>query len=224
MTRLSLVGALALSMTAAAAHAAILLINGDFEDGNTGFSSGHEYVAPVGSNACCGGLSAPTTYAVASDANTYHALLSGGPQSGELFLAVNGAAEADVTVWAQIVAVTPNTTYNFAGWVSSIGNTNIASLTVTINGVAVISALSPSTTVGLWSAFVGNWASGAADSAAIRIVNGQTASDGNDFGLDNLSLTLTDGANGDGVVPAPAALGLFGLGLLGLALLRRRAA
>jgi MYXO-CTERM domain-containing protein len=205
--------------TASVAGAANLVTNGDFEAGNTGFTSGYTYVPLPGTNACCGGLWPEATYGVGGNANSYHALFDGLPESGSNFMIVNGAGTAGVTVWEQTgIAVLANTTYYFGAYVSSVHPASPAVLAFSINGTQIGGTISPSSTVGVWSLFYEPWFSGAATTADISLVNQNTAFGGNDFGLDTISFDVVAPIE----VPAPGALGLFGLAVLALGRFTRR--
>jgi hypothetical protein len=97
---------------AAGAHAG-LIVNGDFESGNTGFASDYKH-SP-------GGIANEKSYAVADNPHDVHSLAAsfGDHTSGEgLMLAVNGATKSNRTVWEQAVVVDPGGEYEFSGWVA----------------------------------------------------------------------------------------------------------
>src|SRR5262249_9477766 len=91
-----------------------LLLNGDFEAGNTGFTSDYTY-SP-------GDISPEGTYNIVRNPHDSH---PGGASFGDhtsgtgLMLAANGASNTNLVVWRQSVAVVPNTTYEFSGWGAS---------------------------------------------------------------------------------------------------------
>jgi hypothetical protein len=197
-----------------------LIANGDFEAGNSGFSTDYQ----LGGNLYDEGVAAIT-----GQVNALHSLLQGTPQSGDAFLAVNGAPSADQTVWRQSVAVSAGSTYVFSMWVASLFPDALATLVVSINGAVIGEVTAPTMPgypqPGPWQRFEASWNAGEALTAQIRIVDTNTIRFGNDFGLDNLSLLAApSGPGGQAVVAAPAAAALFGMGLLALASLSSRRA
>jgi hypothetical protein len=216
-------------LIAAAASAALFVsnaqaagvVNGDFELGNTGFTSGYGYLAPAGQHT----LYPEGYYTVDKNPNNVHDLWSSFGDhtsgAGEMMI-VNGAPTPDVTVWSETVTgLSTNTTYYFSAWVASSYPTNPAVLNFSINGDHVDPIVTPSTTPGVWSQFYTTWNSGAHTSAVLGLVNENTVLSGNDFVLDDIAF----GTTLPGGVPEPAswALMIGGFGLAGAALRRRRA-
>ena len=157
-----------------------LVVNGDFNQGNTGFSSDYTF-----SN----NLQPESRYSVVANASTVHPSFTGNdhtnPPSG-LFMAVNGAGTPGVDVWCQTVPVTPNTDYAFSTWVSSLVNNSPAILQFSINGVQLGSPFTAPSGNNNWAQFFDTWNSGNATSATICILNQNTTLGGNDFGLDDI--------------------------------------
>ena len=80
-----------------------LVSNGNFTNGNNGFSSAYTYHATS--------LWTEGIYSVTTNANFVHSGFTG-TGSGN-FLVVNGATSPGSQVWCQEITVSPNTSYNF---------------------------------------------------------------------------------------------------------------
>lgn len=170
------------------------LVNGDFEQGNIGFNSTYTYQ----SNAVPNNMYPENTYTVHNDGNYTHGNFWGKDHtsgSGN-FMIINGSGTTPPpSVWEQTISVMPNTTYYFSAWAISLNSAGpFANLQFKVNGVQV-----GSTTGALparpennnppfdWVRFFGTWNSGLATTAVVSIVDLETATGGNDFGLDDIS-------------------------------------
>ncbi|MCE1197693.1 MAG: hypothetical protein LWW85_01885 [Marinilabiliales bacterium] len=167
-----------------------LVQNGDFSSGNVGFTNAY------GSTTASNGLFPEGLYAVGPDPQFYHTNFWGHDHttgSGN-FLMVNGIGSPGVVVWQETVNLLPNTDYYFSAWAASLNNVApFANLQFNVNGVLVgttaplVAGPTNNSTPLTWQRFYGNWNSGAATTAVIQIVDLQTAANGNDFGLDDVS-------------------------------------
>lgn len=167
------------------------IVNGDFESGNTGFSSDYTF----------GDVSAPGTYTIGSDpssvAGSYPDWESFGDHtSGSgLMLIANGATNASAAVWSETVSVTPNSRYRLTFWGATVNTSSPtpANIVVQINGVPVggsnIFPNASPVTGGAWVPFSVDWNSGASTLAAIELFDATTSEAYNDFALDDISLT-----------------------------------
>jgi hypothetical protein len=188
-----------------------LVVNGGFEDGNTGFTSTYLYVSVPGSSA----LYDPATYTVSAAGetpNSYHSSwASFGPYEGDRMMIVNGATSTGEKVWAEagLGPVTPNITYYFSFWIASVYSVAPAKLSFSINNVNVGSPITASATVGDWQQFYVTWNSGTNTSVDLAEINLNIAFTGNDFALDKIVFD-------DIPVPLPPSAMLLGSGLLGL--------
>lgn len=223
MTGLLAASLLAATATFSGAQAAVNLIaNGDFSAGNTAFTHGAEYayVAPS-----AGALVPEGLYTIASDPNSVHPSWISTPGSNPELI-VNGATSSDATIWqesglgsagtyafsANVTNICCNTSYGGPNEPSEIifqystdGSTwtNIASQLTAPPGDAGIPYL-------LTANFT---TTGAFD---IRAINSLSAAGGNDFALDNISVTAAG-------VPEPATWTMFLVGFLGLGAMARMA-
>ncbi len=162
--------------------------NGNFNQGNSGFTSAYTYVSDLWSEG---------TYYVGSSANTYHTGFHGHGHGGSgNFMIVNGASSPGVNVWSQEIEVTPYKYYAFSTWVVSLNRNSPAKLQFSINGRQIGDVFSApdapivyieGVTDDIWENFYELWYSGNSTSAVITILNQNTEIDGNDFGLDDIT-------------------------------------
>lgn len=162
--------------------------NGNFTDGNSGFSSSYNYITLSGSTGPFGAVTADGYYTVAANPVQAHSLFSSFSDhtngKGNMMV-VNGAAVPNVTIWKQSISVEPHTTYIFSIWGASATPGNPGKLAFSINNQQV-GDIQLSPTTGFWQNFTIHWTSGSSTVASIAIVNRNTASNGNDFALDDI--------------------------------------
>ncbi len=163
-----------------------LILNGDFELGNTGFYSDYVYNP--------GDLVPEGVYDVLPNPQASHPGFAPCPDhtsgSGNM-MAVNGAGMPNQNVWCQTVSVMPNTTYVFSAWVTTLVATSPALLQFSINGVTIPPIFSAPSSTCNWINFFTTWNSGANTSATICVVNQNTVLGGNDFALDDMVFAPT---------------------------------
>lgn len=165
-----------------------IVSNGAFSQGNTGFSTDLN----VGTGFFCP-LCPEGTYAVGSFAFFYHSDFTGqdhtNPPNGQ-FMIVNGTAQEGIHVWCQTVEVQPNTEYTFRYWARDISTNNdphpLGVLQASFDGVLTGNTIIAE---GGWQENVVTWTSGDQTSAEVCIQNFQSNSGGNDFGIDDISMT-----------------------------------
>ncbi len=177
-----------------------LVINGNFESGNVGFTSSYPYRTGAGS------LNNPPGYAVDTAANYYGPSFLWGKDhtTGHgKFMMVNGAAGPNYQIWQETLNVLPNTTYYFSAWGLELDNLPspptpaAANLQFNVNGAQVgTQANLPRPPANInsdsanhqWVRFYGSWTSGpTTTSAIVSITDLQGAVYGNNFGLDDIS-------------------------------------
>lgn len=158
-----------------------LIVNGDFNNGNTGFTSEYNYATP---NITEG------QYFVGSSPQAWNASLSNCKDhttgTGNMLL-VNGSPTSDVNIWKQTITVIPNTNYAFSTWIQALWPPNPAQLQFSINGKTLGNLITASLPTCTWTQFYTTWNSGNNTSAIISIVNKNTEIQGNDFALDDIS-------------------------------------
>jgi hypothetical protein len=219
--------------TATVGWAANLIVNGDFELGNTDFDTDFRFKndpwSDTGNNQTNDtGIWQPGTFTIAPnlitpalyhpDAKSYNDKTTG---TGN-YMAVNGitqGTEADL-VWSQKIdasKIDANTTYRFSVWGSSWARSDIPGLFAVFIGDTDISGLvEAGTDIGVWGYSEFFWTSRPQDTlfgVTVQIFNGSGAYIGNDFALDDISLQ---------VVPIPQTVLLLGTGLLFLIGLKRK--
>ena len=165
-----------------------LIFNGDFTQGNVGFSSDYAFL-PVNT------ISTQKIYGIVTNPNTWFTLFTNCPDhttgSGNMMV-VDGSTSNGGTdiVWRQQVPVTAGSVYTFSYWVQSVALLNYATLQVRINGIALGVAQAPSTiNCGNWTQVTYTWNSAASTVADISIINTNTTLQGNDFALDDIAFT-----------------------------------
>jgi|GEM_PF-3238907 len=160
--------------------------NGDFETSPnhyTGFTSSYTKDTQD--------LYTEGDYAVITNPHNEHPNFSsfGDHTTGSGYMmVVNGASVSNVKVWSESVTVLKNTTYVFSVWGTSVYSQNPGHLTFSING-GLLGNIQLSSTTGQWQNFTVRWSSGSNTTANISIVNLNTASNGNDFALDDISFS-----------------------------------
>lgn len=161
-----------------------LIVNGDFSNGNTGFSSAYSF-DPVNQT--------EGEYFVGPSPHDWNpnAPASCGDHtngSGNMMI-INGNPTTGINVWQQQITVQPNTTYAFSTWIQSISPFSPAILQFSINGAPLGSLVRANATTCSWQQFYTTWNSGSNTTATISLVNQNTDVQGNDFALDDIAFS-----------------------------------
>jgi len=208
-----MVAGLVLGTGSALAAAPNLVSNGDFEAGNTAFTSSYGY-SP-------GGNGTEGQYTVRSNPYPWNgAFISAGDHtsgSGQMFVG-NGSPTNGSIVWqSSVINVAALTDYFFEAWVMNVccypgyGGANSASiLDFSINDVSVGIKSTNLANAGTWEGLSTNWNSGGATTAVLKLINRNTAAGGNDFAIDDINLSIESTVT---PIPEPEIYAMMGLGL-----------
>lgn len=161
-----------------------LVVNGGFDDGDSGFSSDYSYTSD-------GTLNDEGVYAVTDAAGVadmhWQFRASDRTDPDGLFMAVNGASSSNAVVWEQTVAIEPFKDYSLSCWTTNLHDYVPAELQFMINGVQLGAVFSTDKYTTEWDLFYEVWNSGSNETATITILNKNISPDGNDFALDDIS-------------------------------------
>ncbi|MES2619483.1 MAG: T9SS type A sorting domain-containing protein [Bacteroidota bacterium] len=178
-----------------------MVVNGDFSQGNTGFTSDYTFQLPpnnVGQGRYWVG-STPSSFSSGMANCGDH---TGG--GGNMIIA-NAAQTLNTPVWCQTLVVYPNSTYTLSGWIQTLNQTNLPKAQWMVNGTPIGTAVGTFLSC-FWVRFTATWNSGNDTVATFCAFDPDTAWNGNDFAMDDFSITGT-GTMYDSVtvsiVPAP---------------------
>ena len=178
-----------------------MVVNGDFEQGNVGFTSEYVYTTALDNGA----------YYIDDNPNNYHGDFQGsGYGETGYFMFLDGATEPGIIVWSEQISVVPNTYYVFSAWVCTLFPHSLAKLQLNINGTQIGDVFTAPSQTNTWEQFNALWYSGDSTTATITILDQNTYWSGNDFGLDDISFRALDPVQ-DGI-PEGAINGLFSVG------------
>ncbi|MDX9760164.1 MAG: hypothetical protein RBU27_13475, partial [Bacteroidota bacterium] len=154
-----------------------LIRNGDFEAGNTEFTTRYTY------NSDPGGLWEAGTYNVLRYPTYGHSQFGGVDHTSGtgMLMALNGSGVINRKVWSQTVDVLPGTRYVLSAWVNTLLTTDNspAVLKFLVNSVQVGSNYTGPSVGRGWAQFSVTWYSGDATEATIQINNLNASYDGN---------------------------------------------
>jgi gliding motility-associated-like protein len=161
-----------------------LIVNGDFESGNSGFTSDYFHFSLPGW--------IPTA-AYAVDANPapyyvpeFEACGDHTTGSGNMMIN-NGTTVPGLDVWCQTVVVKPNTDYYFESFFTSLYPTAPSTIRISFNGKPISTVQLTSATCD-WMQYATSWNSGAATSVTICMQDMNLIGWGNDFAIDDIGL------------------------------------
>ena len=168
-----------------------LIVNGNFEAGNTGFTT--SYTLGAQGAGPWGPLSNPGAYQITTKPSLVHSNYSStgvdhtAAPGTKMFIA-NGSGTPGTMVWSQTVAVSANTDYVLGAWfMSVITDPNVANLQFFINGIQIGNVFSTNPTKDIWEQITNTWNSGSSTSAILSIINQNSVNTGNDFAIDDIT-------------------------------------
>ncbi|MDA9773672.1 gliding motility-associated C-terminal domain-containing protein [Saprospiraceae bacterium] len=179
------------TLTAFGATDINLVENGDFEDGNSGFTSSYldgSTFCPQGPFNPFGPLACPGMFVISDNPNDTHTNFSscGDHTSGSgQMMVVNGSPNS-VNIWCQNISTTADNDYLFSAWATAVHPESPAILQFSINGSLIGENFALSGEVCSWENFTASWTAGASTSATICITNQNTNAGGNDFAIDDI--------------------------------------
>lgn len=155
-----------------------LVDNGDFENGDTGFTSDYS----------TGGQNVGN-YLVADTPQDYFNLFSDCEDHttgmGNMMI-VDGSDISDQNIWCQTINVSPNTNYYYSLWATMVGGTSPPELFFTIDGNVISDTMSIPLDNCLWTELSQIWNSGTNTSVEFCIINDNISPFGNDFAIDDI--------------------------------------
>lgn len=218
----------ALSIASPAPAAVNLVSNGNFEAGDTGFTS--EYVSAPALNTTEG------QYTVRADPFPWNpnfvSVADHTSGSGQLMMVANGSPTAGDIVWqSALIGITPATNYFFEAFVMNVccnanytgpNSAPILTFSISLDGgpPTVLNTLTIPVTPGIWNGLSTTFNSLGATTATLYLVNANTERGGNDFAVDDISLSTESIVNG---VPEPSTWLMMLLGFGGIGFVMRRA-
>lgn len=192
----------AMGLTGAAQ--ASLLTNGNFEAGNTGFSSDYQYTS---ANVSPYVQQYGVTTSSFAWSNFWNNVAADHTSGAGKFLIADGGPNTNAAIWRQTVAVSANTAMTLTGWLATWTSFPGTTVRVEVNGQTVANWVAPVN--GTWTQYSAGWNSGSSTSATIALYASVYFQPGADVAIDDLVL-----------VPGPGAASL--LGVFGLLAARRR--
>lgn len=166
-----------------------LIVNGNFSDGDTGFTSDYTLgtIYDFGND----------RYAVATHPNNFNGAWEniGDHTTGSgNMLIVNGSTTLNKNFWCQNVSVETDKNYLFTFWAASLYVANYPTIEVIINDTSCGTYV-PDSPQGTWTEFKFVWNSGSNATASICLRDLNTTGIGNDFVIDDISFHTTNLAN-----------------------------
>jgi hypothetical protein len=183
--RALLISVSVLLLIAPGTHAQNLIANGNFESGNTAFSSDYGYTS--GGN-CCEGQ-----YTIRDNGSSFNGAFVNPPPSSvgsSLMMVINGSTSPNQRIWYQAVPVVPGTIYRLSLRGCTAVQGGPAILQWQISGGLIGTSITLPTETRVWSDLVAEWSAPiGVNSILLAVRDLNTASFPNDFYIDDLLMT-----------------------------------
>ncbi len=164
-----------------------MVLNGDFSQGNIGFSSDYIYcnigtVPTNGLQGAYGVLTNPKNWF-----NAFYNCLDHSTPNGNMLVG-DGSTSGTARVWYSQTPITliPGKNYLFSYFLTSVVNSIPAKLEVLINNVSLGPPVTAPSISCIWDEHSYVWNSGTNTTAIISIINREMLGGGNDFAIDDL--------------------------------------
>lgn len=164
-----------------------LVVNGNFEQGNFGFSSDYTFFPGT-----AGGIQG--IYNISNNPNLWlNAFAACNDKTpganNDKMLMLDGSTLAGKDFWKQVISIQPNKNYNITFWLQSIVAQNPAVIKLKINGVQVGNNITADNLTCSWKQFSTDWFSNNSSSITLSLENVNTSMQGNDFAIDDISFS-----------------------------------
>lgn len=164
-----------------------IIVNGDFELGNTNFTTNYT-LGSVSGGGSVGLLTNPQTYEITTSPSLVHNNFPFCSHDGNMMV-VNSAEVAGQKVWCQTVNTDPNTLYTISAEFANTINYNVVpDILFFVNTTQIGSVYSTSDFSCDWGTYTATWNSGTTTSANVCFYNLNIEGVGNDFAVDNISM------------------------------------
>jgi len=166
------------------------LVNGDFESGNTGFSTDYDYSASIND---------VKQYAVRSSVPNSWAPGFRDHTSGSGLMAIyNASTNSADRIWAQNLILQAGTKYKFSGWVATLTahaytEPRDPEIELRVDGSA-IDSFAAANIDDTWQSFEFIWISDTTGSVEVSLHDLTALSGGDDFAIDDLSIVPIHGS------------------------------
>jgi gliding motility-associated-like protein len=163
-----------------------LVVNGNFENGNTSFTSDYQFASTRNSDGQFGIVANAKQWY--SGLNCFNCGDHTNAPTGNMMVA-DGSVIANRKIWSSNFAVTPNTTYRIIFWAIAYDSNDKAALALFINNHKSGEWNNSSAEIGSWKQFSTLWNSGSTGTLNLDIRNQNISANNNRFSIDDISVS-----------------------------------